>query len=212
MQRAEQIIECGNVALPRLTEDATRAHLFCRQDPTHCNESPKATVGIFCRNPQSGPRKLERLVFTAHALRLEDRKKVVEKPRRRCGERIGEGEVVAFGHTQFYADPGRVANADAEARKLKNPPNSLYDYNDAKRGHEPPPQPPSVWLFRQIATTVAFDGVQDLSFAGAVSDDRFARFAFDSAFRARRHHRLYVGIFAARESVGDVIDWFERVF
>ena len=24
------------------------------------------------------------------------------------------------------------------ARKLTNPPNSLYDYNDAKRGLEPP--------------------------------------------------------------------------
>jgi hypothetical protein len=34
---------------------------------------------------------------------------------------------------------GRVARlAYYEARKLNNPPNSLYDYNDAKRGDEPP--------------------------------------------------------------------------
>jgi hypothetical protein len=34
---------------------------------------------------------------------------------------------------------GRAARlAYYEARKLNNPPNSLYDYNDAKRGDEPP--------------------------------------------------------------------------
>jgi hypothetical protein len=34
---------------------------------------------------------------------------------------------------------GRAARlAYHEARKLNNPPNSLYDYNAAKRGDEPP--------------------------------------------------------------------------
>ena len=34
---------------------------------------------------------------------------------------------------------GRAARlAYYKARKLNNPPNSLYDYNDAKRGDEPP--------------------------------------------------------------------------
>jgi len=36
------------------------------------------------------------------------------------------------------------------ARKLTNPPNSLYDYNDAKRGLEP--QPANASPFRQNAT------------------------------------------------------------